>query len=96
LGLLDENGKPIENGKPNETFAFSLYVQNITYLGDKLRISVDPMFDKLSDEDKTYIGNTVQYLVKAQTDDIKYTTFFINGNAIGHSKTTNAKSFEWD
>ncbi|HEY5587628.1 MAG TPA: hypothetical protein VIK86_01580 [Candidatus Paceibacterota bacterium] len=96
LGMLDENGNPTENGTSNDTFAFSLMVQDITYLGDKLRISVDPSFIQLSDEEKTYIGNTIQGIVYSQTNNRPYTTFFVNGDAIGNSKITNVQSFKWD
>ncbi len=95
LGLLDRDGKPTENGTPSESFAFALFVQKITYLGDKLRVDVDPSFNQLSDEDKTNIANTVQNMTQSRTNDITYTTFFINGNAIGNSKITNTKAFKW-
>ncbi|TYC85625.1 hypothetical protein FXB42_07005 [Acetobacterium wieringae] len=96
LGKLDENGNPTENGTPNAAFAFSLYVYNIEYLGDKLRITVDPSFMQLSDAEKTAIANDVQGSVYSLTNNRPYTTFFVNGNAIGNSKITDAQSFKWD
>lgn len=96
LGLLDRDGKPTENGTHSQSFAFSLYIKSITYLGDKLRISVLPEFEQLSDEDKTFITNTVQNMVNVYTNHIPYTTILLDGNAIGNSKVTDSENFKWD
>lgn len=95
-GKLDVDGKPTENGTPSALHAFSLYIQGVTYLGDKMRISVVPSFSDLSDEDKSYIAGTVQNLVNYYTNHIPYTTLYIDGVTIGHSKVTDSSSFKWN
>jgi len=96
LGKLDGDGKPTENGTPSPTFAFSLYIENATYLGEKLQISVLSEFKQLSDEDKTIVINTVQNMVNVHTNRIPYTTIRMNGDVIGNSKITDSKSFTWN
>ena len=95
IGTLDADGNPTSNGTPNPAFAFSLYIENITYLGDKLRVSVVPEFEKLPDDDKKYVINTVQNIVNSYTNDELYTTIYVGENAIGNSEITNVSEFKW-
>ena len=54
-----------------------------------------PEFEKLPDDDKKYVINTVQNIVNSYTNDELYTTIYVGENAIGNSEITNVSEFKW-
>lgn len=96
LGTLDGNGNPTNTGTPSPAHAFALYVMDVTYHGDKLRVSVTSEFKQLTDEEKSFVVNSVQNMSEYHTKKIPYTSVRVNGDVIGKSKVTNVKAFNWE
>lgn len=106
LGTLDENGEPIEDGEPNPDFAWSLYIHELTYNGNDLKMQTDAGFLDLSEDERTEVANYAQNIGNthigmvedwdtSKYQDRLFLTVLNGENAIGHSKVFDVTEFEW-
>ncbi|MFD1417928.1 hypothetical protein [Companilactobacillus keshanensis] len=107
-GTLDENGKPTDNGTPNNAFAWSNGVVKIKMVDeDRINVHVVTEFKDLPAANKSevalkaqniaLIGLAKQKKVKQKTyKQGIYTVIFCDGENVGSSKMSNYKEFKWN
>lgn len=106
--MLDENGKPTDNGTPNAAFAWSVVIKRIKYnKNHAVDVFVTSGFKNLSKEEKSkvammgqnkamlVIGEVEKFSMEKYRDGL-YTSVYNDGYVIGKSKTLNFKEFKWN
>ena len=104
-GTLDDNGNKTQTD-PDDAFTWALSVREITYQKDgTLKVLTYVGFYNNSDEQKTSdaisainsADASIQKVTGNKKDaDLKYTTFWVGKQAIGHSKYSDYRQFVWN
>ncbi|WP_461198502.1 hypothetical protein [Enterococcus sp. N249-2] len=96
LGTLDSNGKPTENGTPDDFFAPWLIIRSIEYTGSDIQANVTADFEYFSTQEKDSLALSMQNAVGVFTGDFFLPVYVYNGeNALGHSKLLDSRSYTW-
>ncbi len=107
-GTLDENGKPTDNGTPNNAFAWSNGVVKVKMVDkDRINVHVVTEFKDLPAANKNEVALKAQNIALiglAKHEKVKqktykegvYTIIFCDGENVGHSKMSNYKEFKWN
>ncbi|MHC5281119.1 hypothetical protein ACYRFT_12750 [Listeria kieliensis] len=97
-GKLDRNGNETKNGTPNPDFNWSTFVEKITVENkSSIDVQVTASFSNLSDADKNEVASKCQNVAIANlgTTERPSAYFYLNGNAVGHSKVLDQNEFKW-
>lgn len=106
-GKLDENGKPTDNGTPNEKYDYATYVKSLTYqTSGAVKVQMNEKLTTLNTAQMDEIANKIQGLVNSslmveeiiKPEDASkgvYLNFYYGKRAIGHSKLSDHKEFKW-
>lgn len=106
-GKLDENGKPTDNGTPNEKYDYATYVKSLTYqTSGAVKVQMNEKLTTLNTAQMDEIANKIQGLANStlmveeviKPEDASkgvYLNFYYGKRAIGHSLVSDHSKFKW-